>query len=133
MTKDKERSSAINILSAAIERIIMDAAAVFPMNDPYLIIRWTERLKVFVIEAVKRQTMSGEPKYKDLSIEEKAEVIFQRAHEETKEIFKKRDRKSTADSFLTLETEGPPPLPPPEESDEQPAPPETSDSHSEEQ
>ncbi len=128
MTKDKDRSRSTHILELALERIIMDAAAVFPVNEPYVLVKWVETLKLLVVEATKRIHISGQPKYKDLSVEEKVETLLAFTHKKVDEILKFRMRKESADSFLSLETEGPPPLSPASLSDETPAPQETSDS-----
>lgn len=119
MTKDKTRSRTIFILEKVINRIVLEAASVFPIvGDSQDVLDWVEKLRLSIVEAVKRKDIPQQPKYRDLSIDEKVETVYQFTEAEVKKILGKRQRKETADALLTLETPEPP-LPPPSPPEEE--------------
>jgi len=120
MTKeDKAKSRSIFILEKVLESIIFEAAVTFPAtDDPIDVAQWAETLKLLIIEATKRQHVSNQPAYKDLSIEEKAEKILELTQQKVELILRRRVQQAEADNYLSLKTKGPPPLPPPSPDEE---------------
>ncbi len=122
-SRDKERISTILILEEVLDVIIMDAAVVFPINgaeDPVVLKRWADTLKLWVVEAVKRQHVPAQPAFKSLSKEKKVELILEKTAASIQKTMEIQERKTAAATYLEMEMPpGPPPIPP-AKADEQP-------------